>query len=79
MLLKEYPENITGIKDSSGDENNMGNFITWSGMHRDGSGNYRGIQGAGRYMTNVTPNRFSFMAHSGNIDHYNYSLYGMKR
>ena len=23
MLLKEYPENITGIKDSSGDENNM--------------------------------------------------------
>ena len=63
----------------SGDENNMGNFITWQGMHRDGSGNYRTVQGAGRYMTNVSPNGFSFMAHSGNIDHYNYSLYGIKR
>ena len=71
--------NIFMFPFASGDENNMGNFITWSGMHRDGSGNYRGIQGAGRYMTNVTPNGFSFMAHSGNIDHYNYSLYGTKR
>tara|TARA_B100001113_G_C21034180_1_gene589362 strand:- start:349 stop:1041 length:693 start_codon:yes stop_codon:yes gene_type:complete len=71
--------NIFMFPFASGDENNMGNFITWSGMHRDGSGNYRGIQGAGRYMTDVTPDGFKFQAHSGDIDHYNYSLYGIKR
>ena len=64
---------------ASGDENNMGNFITWQGMHRDGSGNYRSVVGTGRYMSSVSPNGFKFQPHSGDIDHYNYSLYGIKR
>ena len=63
----------------TGDENNMGNFITWQGMHRDGSGNFRTVQGAGNYLTNVAPDGFKFQPHSGTIDHYNYTLYGLKR
>ena len=64
---------------ASGDENNMGNFITWQGMHRDGSGNYRSVAGTGKYESSVSPNGFKFQPHSGDIDHYNYSLYGIKR
>ena len=71
--------NIFMFPFASGDENNMGNFITWQGLTRAGNGNFRSYAGCGRYMTNVTPNGFSFMADSGNIDHYNYSLYGIKR
>tara|TARA_R100000742_G_C4257504_1_gene75362 strand:+ start:142 stop:831 length:690 start_codon:yes stop_codon:yes gene_type:complete len=64
---------------ASGDVNNMGNVITWQGMHRDGSGNYRAIVGTGRYMSSVSPGGFKIKAHSGNIDHYNYTLYGIRR
>jgi len=71
--------NIFMFPYASGDELNMGNFITWQGLTRNASDNFRSYAGVGRYMTDVAPNGFSFMSDSGNIAHYNYSLYGIKR
>ena len=68
------------ISNTDSNSSGIGNFITWQGIRRTGAHNYRSMAGTGLYdKQDVFPNGFSIMPHSGNFDHYNYSLYGMKR
>ena len=64
----------------SGDAAQIGNFCTWDGMRVDASTNFRRVGGAGLYdVDNIYPNGFKLQTASGQMNDYNYSLYGIRR
>ncbi len=68
------------ISDTDSNSSGIGNFITWQGSFRNGSHYFSDLSGSGWYnKQNVSPDGFRIMPSSGNFDHYNYSLYGIKR
>ena len=64
----------------SGDAAQIGNFCTWDGMRIDASTNFRRVGGAGLYdVDNIYPNGFKLQMGSGQMNDYNYSVYGVRR
>ena len=64
----------------SGDAAQIGNFCTWDGMRIDATTNFRRVSGAGLYdVSDIYPDGFKLQTTSGQMNDYNYSLYGIKR
>ena len=63
----------------SGHASQTGNFLTWQGMRVDQNHNFRSVAGTGLYdEDNIYPNGFKLVTSSGQMNDYNYSLYGIK-
>lgn len=69
---------ITMFPYRTGDAVNLGNFCYWSAIRIDNDGDFRGYTGQGSYdKGGVSSDGFRLQMSSGNISHYNYSLYGL--
>lgn len=57
---------------------NLGNFCYWSGIRIDNDGDFRGYTGQGSYdVGGISSDGFKLQMSSGQINDYNYSLYGL--
>ena len=64
----------------NGDANQIGNFCTWQGIRIQDGPTPRFLSGQGLYdVDNIYPDGFKLQTTSGQMNDYNYSLYGIKR
>ena len=69
---------ITMFPYRSGDSVAQGNFCYWSAIRIDDDGDFRGYTGQGSYdVGGIHPDGFKLQMSSGQINDYNYSVYGL--
>jgi len=67
------------VPQTTNDFTQANNFLTWTGIRRDTSNNFRTEQGGAQFEDDGDTDGFQIYPTSGNINKYSYTLYGVKR